>query len=143
MARKGLVTQLNTAIWRQHRATVAGWLVTLVRSRALDVLRSRGRQERLVDAAQRPDVRESIVMDTPPIEDRIDESSRAVVVNRALDALPDVQRNAIELAFFEGLTHSEIAERLGQPLGTSKTRIRLGMTKLRDAVSTMVGELAP
>ena len=125
------------------RATVAGWLVTLVRTRALDLLRSRGRQERLVDAAQRADVHQSSIVETPAIEERLDESSRAVVVNRALKSLPDVQRNAIELAFYEGLTHSEIAERLGQPLGTIKTRIRLGMTKLRDVLSMLVGELAP
>ena len=134
----------NAAAYDAARATVAGWLVTLVRTRALDLLRSRGRQERLVEAATRAGAAGDVVMpETPAVDERLDESKRAVVVNRALSELPDVQRRAIELAFFDGLTHSEIAERLGQPLGTVKTRIRLGMTKLRDALSTIVGELAP
>jgi RNA polymerase sigma-70 factor (ECF subfamily) len=134
----------NAVNYDATRATVAGWLVTLVRTRALDFLRSRGRRERLAEAAQRSgEAGDTAAVEMPQVEERLDESSRAVVVNRALGALPDMQRNCIELAFFEGLTHSEIAERLGQPLGTVKTRIRLGMTKLRDALSTIVGELTP
>jgi RNA polymerase sigma-70 factor (ECF subfamily) len=56
------------------------------------------------------------------------------VVRGALNALSPPQRQAVELAFYEGLTHSEIAERLGEPLGTIKTRLRLGMEKLRGAL---------
>lgn len=59
------------------------------------------------------------------------------MTRRALDALPAAQRRALTLAFDEGLSHTEIAERLGQPLGTIKTRIRLGMRKLRDVLGSL------
>jgi RNA polymerase sigma-70 factor (ECF subfamily) len=65
----------------------------------------------------------------------VEGGERRRMVAAALDELSPPQRQAIELAFFDGLSHSEIAERLGEPLGTVKTRVRLGMQKLRDALS--------
>ena len=132
--------------WREagrydtSRGSVLGWLTTIVRTRALDTIRARSRRAKMVDAA-------SVRLDEPaamgepmPAPDRAaEESERAGAVSSALQLLPEQQRHAIELAFFEGLTHQEVAERLREPLGTVKTRIRLGMLKLRD----MLGGLAP
>jgi Sigma-70, region 4/Sigma-70 region 2 len=70
--------------------------------------------------------------DIVPIDEQVAWAGRAAVVRGALDALPLLQRIAIELAFYEGLTHLEIAERLEVPLGTVKTRIRQGLLKLKD-----------
>ena len=122
------------------RGSVIGWLTTIVRTRALDTIRARGRRSRMIDAA-------AVRLDEPAAmgegvraPDRaVEDSERAVAVSSALKMLPDAQRRAIELAFFEGLSHQEVAERLREPLGTVKTRIRLGMLKLRDAL----GGLAP
>ncbi len=132
--------------WREadrydtSRGSVLGWLTTIVRTRALDTIRARGRRSKMVDAASAR-LDEPAAMGEPlPSPDRAaEESERAGAVSSALKSLPEQQRRAIELAFFEGLTHQEVAERLREPLGTVKTRIRLGMLKLRD----MLGGLAP
>jgi RNA polymerase sigma-70 factor (ECF subfamily) len=104
----------------------------MARSRAIDRLRARrtrfesrtgeGTLDEMPDA--QPDVASVMLSD---------EQTRSV--QRALGELPLLQRMAIELAYYEGLSHSEIAERLEQPLGTVKTRIRLGLLKLRDSLT--------
>ena len=118
------------------RGSLASWLVTIARSRALDAVRARGRRLRLADRAT------EAVSDTPPgmgdrlpgTEERAEGRERRTVVREALANLSDVQREAIELAYFGGLSQSEIADRLQQPLGTIKTRVRLGMSRLREAL---------
>lgn len=129
-----VVQEVFSQIWRQAarydqaRSNVAAWVVVLTRSRAIDRLRRR---------QARPDAptidHESLdpVDEAPPQDDRMVASARAAAVRSALDDLPVLQRVAIELAFYEGLTHVEIAERLEQPLGTVKTRIRQGLRALR------------
>ena len=133
-----VVQDVFAQVWRQAsrydrtRGTVAAWLMTIARTRAIDRLRAR---------RARPDsAAASLDMSTEPLAPSIDP---AVVIDAerdarrvrlALDTLPLVQRLALELAYFEGLTQSEIAERLEEPLGTVKTRIRLGLLKLRDAL---------
>jgi RNA polymerase sigma-70 factor (ECF subfamily) len=114
------------------RGAVAAWLLMMARSRAIDRLRARrtrfeGRTGE-VTLDEMPDAQPSVASVMLS-----DEQTRSV--QRALGELPLLQRMAIELAYYEGLSHSEIAERLEQPLGTVKTRIRLGLLKLRDVLT--------
>ncbi len=136
---ESVVLDTFTQVWRSAarydptRGSVVSWLVVLTRSRALDLVRSTGRRARLtpvsVDDAPAAALVASDGSSNPSLA--VEASERQVKVAAALAELPDAQRSAIELAFFDGLSHSEIADRLAEPLGTVKTRIRLGMTKLR------------
>lgn len=123
-------------IWMQAdrydgaRSTPRGWILMLARSRALDRLRRR-------ESARR---REEIVGEetgetvSPLGTERLESLEVKRQVSSALGSLSPDQRRCIELAFFEGLTHTQIAERLEAPLGTVKSRILLGMNKLRQAL---------
>jgi RNA polymerase sigma-70 factor (ECF subfamily) len=120
-------------VWRragdfdEARGRAFTWLVTIARSRALDRLRSAGSRARLGEGAAqvpRDDVADAA-------EDAL-KSEAGAAVRKALAELPDEQRTALFLAYFEGLTQTEIAARLGDPLGTVKTRMRTGMIKLRE-----------
>jgi len=120
------------------RSSLRGWLLVLARSRALDVLRadrSRRVREEGVER-ERPTVHEPV-----PLQD-LEQREAERRLQRALGTLPDEQRRCIELAFFAGLSHSQIAARLQQPLGTVKSRIQLGMAKLRVALSGLVAATA-
>ena len=108
--------------------------MTITRSRAIDILRSRKR-ERVTDPLEAAG---DIEASTPDPESATADAERHRFVRGALTNLSDDQREAIELAYFAGLSHSEIATRLGQPLGTIKTRIRLGMMRMRE----LLGHLA-
>ena len=125
------------------RGSVLGWLTTMTRTRALDCVRSRGRRTRAVDTASRTMGDDPVAVAGYAVSaaDVVELDERAVAVNGAMAVLSGQQRSAIELAFFEGLTHTEIAERLGEPLGTIKTRIRLGMQKLRDVLRDLPQEM--
>ena len=120
-------------VWRrardfdESRGRAFTWLVTIARSRALDRLRALGSRTRLADeVAQAP---HDNVADAA--EDAV-KSEQGTIVRQALAELPDEQRRALFLAYFEGLTQTEIAARLGDPLGTVKTRMRSGLTRLRE-----------
>jgi RNA polymerase sigma-70 factor (ECF subfamily) len=118
------------------RGSVAGWLTTIARSRALDLVRARSRRERITAtaAAERPDSSPAMGAWRADPSSGVDHAERRKQVQLALEALSPPQRRAIELAYFEGLSQSEIAELLEEPLGTIKTRVRLGMQKLRECL---------
>lgn len=123
--------------FRMERGSVAAWLTMIGRSRALDLVRSRGRRAKLVDAAavrMPADTPAAMGRPSPGPDQTTEDAERADHVREAMAQLSPPQRKAIELAFFEGLSHSEIAEKLEEPLGTVKTRVRLAMGKLRDAL---------
>ena len=124
--------------YNPERASVSTWLVLIARSRALDRLRSRRVAERTVESARA----EAPAGHTSP------EGPAAVLfrerrlrVGLELERLPAEQRQVLDLAFFEGLTQREIAERTGIPLGTVKTRTLLAMQKLRTALRAEIREL--
>lgn len=117
-----------------ERGAPGAWLLAMARSRSLDRLRSlrRRRDEQPAD--------ESIFDRQPAAGDPLSDlttSERAARVVAALQTLPDEQREVLELAYFEGLSQTEIAERLSQPLGTVKTRARLALRKLRDRLDAL------
>lgn len=127
------------------RGSVAGWLTMIARSRALDLVRARARRNRITSAAASEPAGAPLAMgDWSPDPSRgVDHAERRREVRQALEALSPPQRQAIELAFFEGLSQSEIAERLREPLGTIKTRVRLGMQKLRESLRPFYFEHGP
>lgn len=120
-------------VWRraadfdEQRGRPFTWLVTLARSRAIDRLRLLTSRQRLADAAARNT--------SGGISDAVTDtfhSEQREIVQRALAGLPEEQKRTLMLAYFDGLTQSEIAAKLSTPLGTVKTRMRSGMIKLRE-----------
>jgi len=147
--REGAEELLNEAfvrVWRQapsfdaRRGKFSTWLMSVARNLGIDQLRSR---------RARPQRSDPLTPDDPdldPIDERMNveqdvwQGERRRLIREAMRELPPAQREALELAYFEGLTQSEISARLGDPLGTTKTRIRLGLQKLRDLLlSTDLG----
>jgi RNA polymerase sigma-70 factor (ECF subfamily) len=125
-----VVQEVFVQAWRQAdrfdpaRGTPEAWLCTLARTRALDKLRRRvSRREAPAEAA--------------PGTTATPRNVEVLAVRKALEELSANQRKALELAYYEGLTQSEIAERLGEPLGTIKTRIRTAMMRLREALGPL------
>jgi RNA polymerase sigma-70 factor (ECF subfamily) len=113
------------------RGSVIAYLVTLARSRAADRVRRRVRRERILRAVPADAGLDEPAAPPPsPLQASL-ATERTALVRAALAALPPSQRESLELAFLDGLTHPEISERLGEPLGTVKTRIRAGLARLR------------
>jgi RNA polymerase sigma-70 factor (ECF subfamily) len=137
-----LLQDVYLEIWRKvarydvGRGTPIAWLITLTRSRALDRLRARAsRCQQFKETLDGDTVARAQDFGPSPYETQADQELR-LLVGQAISSLPAAQQQAIELAYYEGLSHSEIATKLNQPLGTVKTRIKLGMSKLRDTLHT-------
>jgi RNA polymerase sigma-70 factor, ECF subfamily len=111
------------------------WLLQVARNRAIDRLRARGRRLRLMERMGTDEPRVAGV--TEPNEAALPGWHVHRTVHSALAALPVEQREAVHLAYFEGATHSEIAERLGVPAGTVKTRLRLAYGRLRESLASL------
>lgn len=124
-------TQLwkNPSCWDPQRGSFTSWLVLLARSRSLDRLRRRKVRERF-GQSEPPDWEPGSTVASPEVQYSWGERSRQI--RQLLDLLPASQRKAIELAFYADRTHQEIAELLGEPLGTIKSRIRAAMMKLKE-----------
>ena len=107
------------------RGSLGAWLAVIARNRAIDVLRKRHFES---------DIENVVVSAEPDLASEADRSRAAKNVRGALNGMHPAQRQALEMAFFEGLTHTEIAAKIGEPLGTIKTRIRAGLLALRKAL---------
>ena len=135
-----VVLDVYTQVWRQAanydtgRGAPLAWIMTIARTRGIDRLRSSKH-----DLRKEPldSIGEARSTNASPEENTV-LSERRNLVRSALDLLSAEQREVIELAYYAGLSHSEIALKLNQPLGTVKTRTRLGMMKLRDTLRPML-----
>lgn len=144
-AAEDVVQDVYVRLWQrpdryvESRGKFLGWLLSVTRNRAIDEIRARGRRP-LNEATVGDPTTPGALADDYASEEagRAFESADLIdqreAVRRALTTLPPDQRIAIELAYYKGLTQAEIAQALDTPLGTIKTRIRLGMRKLRDAL---------
>ncbi|MBV9121456.1 MAG: sigma-70 family RNA polymerase sigma factor [Chloroflexi bacterium] len=133
-----LLNEAFVRVWRQapsfdsRRGKFSTWLMSVARNLGIDALRSRRARPQRADPLTPEDA------DLDPVDERVDverdvwQAERRRLIRQAMRELPAAQREALELAYFEGLTQSEISARLGDPLGTTKTRVRLGLQKLRD-----------
>ena len=124
----------SAATYDSSRGSVTGWLITLARNRAIDRLRARSsRLRRETPLQELFDVPSGAM--SPERETEATQRRRRIAA--ALRTLTPEQREAVQLAFFSGFSHTELAERLQQPLGTVKTRIRMGMMKLREQLEPL------
>ena len=123
----------NAKHYQVTRGPLEPWLFTVARNRALDFLRLKREKQRRREDSVDFDLPPSAVVQPDP-EGAMDQSRRAEKVRTLMNSLPEPQRRAIELAFFEGMTHSEISTAIGEPLGTVKSWIRGGLLRLRESL---------
>lgn len=135
-----LLQDVYLEVWRKvsrydvGRGTPIAWLITLTKSRAIDRLRARASRGYRATNSLEGGMATQVADPAPsPLETQADQELRTAI-GAAVAGLPQSQQQAIELAYYEGLSHTEIATRLNQPLGTVKTRIKLGMSKLRESL---------
>jgi RNA polymerase sigma-70 factor, ECF subfamily len=130
-AAEDVMQEVFMRLWRSpetfdsSRGSLGPWLAVIARNRAIDVLRKRHPET---------DIEDVVVSVEPDMAGEAERGRAMEKVRGALGAMPPAQRSALEMAYFEGLTHTEIAAKTGEPLGTIKTRIRAGLVALRKAV---------
>ena len=135
-----VVQEVFAQVWAQAgrydagRGAVAAWMLVLTRSRAIDKLRARRARP---ETAAESGTAESVVDLSATQDLELLSAEQVGRLQRALKELPEAQRTALELAYYEGLTHAEVAARLAEPLGTVKTRIRQAVIKLRESLGQM------
>lgn len=117
----------NPGLFDASRGNLGPWLAVIARNRAIDVLRKRRPET---------DVEDVVVSVDQDLAGAAERNIAMQKVRMVLTAMPVAQRSALEMAYFEGLSHSEISEKTGEPLGTIKTRIRSGLLALRKALQT-------
>lgn len=133
MAAEDVLQEVFLQLWRNPgafdagRGSLAAWLTVIARNRAIDALRKRKPES---------DIEDVVVSVAPDLAGDADRSRAAEKVRGVLGVMPAAQRSALEMAYFQGLSHSEIATKTGEPLGTVKTRIRAGLMALRKAFQT-------
>jgi RNA polymerase sigma-70 factor (ECF subfamily) len=131
-AAEDVLQEIFMQLWRNpgafdaNRGNMAAWLAVISRHRAIDALRRRRPENNIEDLVV------SIEPDLAGDADRVRTMDK---VRGALETMPSTQRSALEMAYFEGLTHVEIADKTGEPLGTIKTRIRAGLLSLRKVLA--------
>ncbi|MBV9572789.1 MAG: sigma-70 family RNA polymerase sigma factor [Acidobacteriales bacterium] len=116
----------NPSLFDSSRGNLAPWLAVIARNRAIDSLRKRKPETDIADVVIRVE---------PTMAGEAERAQALQKVRGTLETMPGPQRNALEMAYFEGLTHVEIAKKTGEPLGTIKTRIRAGLLALRRALA--------
>ncbi len=117
----------NPDVFDSSRGNLAPWLAVIARNRSIDVLRKRRPET---------DVEDVVLSLEPDMAGEADRGMAMIKVRTVLGGMPAAQRSALEMAYFEGLSHSEISAKTGEPLGTVKTRIRTGLLTLRKAFET-------
>jgi RNA polymerase sigma-70 factor, ECF subfamily len=122
-----------------NRGNYASWLLSITHNLAIDEVRKSQRRPQKADMVDITDVLRSEVDTTVNIEEAAEASELRDRIRTAMGHLPEAQRRTIELAYFEGLSQREVAAFLNEPLGTIKTRMRLGMQKLKDILSAQEG----
>jgi RNA polymerase sigma-70 factor (ECF subfamily) len=131
-AAEDVLQEIFMQLWRNpgafdaNRGNMAAWLAVISRHRAIDALRRRRPANNIEDL---------VVSVEPDLAGDADRTRTMDKVRGALETMPSTQRSALEMAYFEGLTHVEIADKTGEPLGTIKTRIRAGLLSLRKVLA--------
>jgi RNA polymerase sigma-70 factor (ECF subfamily) len=135
-----VVQESFVALWRQaprfdvNRGAVRSWFLSIVHHKAVDAVRRRKAR----DEAPLPEMLDESIIARDRTDDLAERNLDGEVVRQAMREIPEEQRSVIELAYFGGLTHVEIAEKTGIPVGTVKSRLRLGLEKMRESLRAKV-----